>query len=283
MDTMGLREFPPTLFEDIAKRLSDYTVGLVKLPGDENSVGAAVGGSGTLVRVDQRHAILTAAHVLDDFGTTQNIGLILATRFTPILHRYVLQSEAVNPVEVACGRNGAEDPDLGLLLLSEADVAALGALKSFYDLALHVDQALVSPRALDDGAWFMFGFAEEFTKDLPPERGFDQVKVFQGTPCLGYADGSFETAGFDYLDFVPVAGGSELPHNCGGFSGAGLWEARLERRADGALAAAALILSGAAFHQSALVDGARTIRCHGRRSVYLHALDQMRLTNRGEG
>lgn len=61
---------------------------------------------------------------------------------------------------------------------------------------------------------------------------------------------------------------SELPISFGGISGGGVWQVPLLKTKEGEIQAKEPIFSGVAFYQTAIVDKKRTIRCHGRRSVY---------------
>ena len=82
---------------------------------------------------------------------------------------------------------------------------------------------------------------------------------------------------FDYLEFKARYGGlNEPPQSFGGFSGAGLWQAPLVRTPEGTLKAKELLLSGVAFYQFARTEERRVIKCHGRRSVYLHTTRAVR-------
>ena len=114
-EEIRLTDLPAGLCEEIGKFVSDYAVGFVKLLDSGANPDAAVGGSGTCVRVGRHHAILTAGHVLEHFGANEDIGLIVATRFEPTLHQYVLKPQTVTSVLVAYEHNGPEGPDLGLL------------------------------------------------------------------------------------------------------------------------------------------------------------------------
>ena len=110
MDGVRFGDLPPSLCEDIGKHVSDYTVGFVTIDEESRDVDASVGGSGTLVRANNHHAILTAAHVLERLGGQQEIGLIIAGRYDPRIHRYVLQAETVTPLTVAYERRRRTRP-----------------------------------------------------------------------------------------------------------------------------------------------------------------------------
>jgi hypothetical protein len=66
------------------EHLSNYSVGFVKLDPRGEEVTQA--GSGTLVRADGRHAILTADHVLSNLPDIGSVGLALSLRGESRLH-----------------------------------------------------------------------------------------------------------------------------------------------------------------------------------------------------
>jgi hypothetical protein len=85
LESMRMEALPPSLVEDIGKSASDYVVGLVKIRGTPTDIDAAVGGTGTCIRVGQTRAILTAAHVVEHFAADEVVGINLASRFEPVL------------------------------------------------------------------------------------------------------------------------------------------------------------------------------------------------------
>jgi hypothetical protein len=56
-------------------------------------------------------------------------------------------------------------------------------------------------------------------------------------------------------------------------SGGGLWQVLLRKSQEGKLEVSDYILSGVAFYQSPLMEGSRSIRCHGRQSIYKNVID----------
>jgi hypothetical protein len=279
VDGIPLHQIPRDIVEEAGKAISDFVVGFVALRGAEVDMRAELGGSGTLVQVEGSYGILTAHHVLQHLPDAPEIGLILPTRFQPMLHRFVLRREAVRRLKVARGDRDSEGPDLGVLLLSEVDAGALRAWKTFYNLARHRQAVLDSPGALDEGVWLMCGFAGELTEQHGPDRGYEKMMVFRGECGAGWVEREYAVGDFDYFDFEARYGGvDEPPKTFGGFSGAGLWQARLTQTPQGALSVQQPILSGVAFYESCLAEGRRTIKCHARRSVYSHVLDAVRNT-----
>lgn len=265
-----LQDIPREVIADVGRAVSDFTIGFAAVQEDDVGQRVTLGGSGTLVQVNDTYGILTAHHVLRHLPDTPEIGLIIATRFDDALpHRPTLRREAVQHLPIARGGNDAEGPDLGILILSHVDANSLSARKSFYNLAVHRAEVRERPPALNEGVWLLCGFAAEQTVERVSERGFAREVVFRGPCGAGWVEREYADGDFDYLDFEARYGGAdEPPQSFGGFSGTGLWQARLTRTPAGALAAERPLLSGVAFFQSDRAQGLRVIKCHGRRSVY---------------
>ena len=84
----------------------------------------------------------------------------------------------------------------------------------------------------------------------------------------------YQEGEYDFLDFeAKYDAAYEGPNRFAGFSGGGLWHCPVELSEDGSLSAKEIILSGVAFYESGMEDDRRTIRCHGRRSIYGKAID----------
>lgn len=277
MDALPLHQVPQDVLEDAAKGISDFVIGFVRLLETGSGQDAELAGSGTLVQIDDTYGILTAYHVLDHLRNTDEIGLILATRLEPSLHRFTLKTDVIRPLKIAQGHEQSEGPDLGFLILPEVDVGPLKARKSFYNLSRRRERVLDNPPAHDEGIWFLCGFAGEFTREQPPERGYARVRVFRGACGAGWVDREYCVGDFDYFEFEARYGGiNEPPQSFGGFSGAGLWQVPLMRIPEGVLKAKELLLSGVAFYQSARTEELRLVKCHGRRSIYLHGIQSVR-------
>jgi hypothetical protein len=73
---------------------------------------------------------------------------------------------------------------------------------------------------------------------------------------------------FDYLDFrIPVNLLGEDRNSFGGLSGGGVWRIWVFTADNARGFEAEATLFGVAFHQSQIVDGERSIRCHGPKSL----------------
>jgi hypothetical protein len=277
MEELSLSQIPSQLIEEISKDISDFVIGLVRLRDTPSGQDAELGGSGTLVQIDETYGILTAHHVLSNLPKDGDIGLILATRFGAQLHRYTIPSQVIRRVEIARGQIESEGPDLALLIIPAAEVELIKAFKSFYNLVSRRDEILVNPPDKNDGIWFISGFANELTTDEPPEHGYQRVKSFYGMFGAGGVRSEYTDGLFDYFDFEVRYGGiDQPPESFGGFSGGGLWQVPLIRSKDGKLEAKDFLLSGVICYQSPMVENRRFIKCHGRRSVYKCAIDAIK-------
>lgn len=277
MEELALRDVPQELREEIAKDISDFMVGFAKLCNTDFEQDAELGGSGTLVQIDDVYGILTAYHVLKKLPDTGDIGLILPRRSQPQLHAPTIKGEVVQKVKVAYGENADEGPDIGFLLLPSEVAGWLKAIKSFYNLSRRREKVLTSPHDYRDGVWFLCGFAAEQTSEEPAQAGFAKVKVFRGDIGVVGVNREFSIDDFDYFDFEARYGGiNHAPESFKGFSGGGLWQAPLIRGEDGKLRAKEIILSGVAFYETGRADNRNVIRCHGRRSVYKQAIERVK-------
>jgi hypothetical protein len=273
-ETFPLHETPPAVLAEACRSIADFSIGFVKLQGTGDAQDAVLGGSGTLVQVGDANAILTACHVLKYLQRDEEVGLLLANTVEPLIQRLTIRREALKWITIAHGAVEQDGPDLGLLLLSQVDAAALRARKSFYGLSYR-QWLLDKPPALDGGVWFLCGFADEATTERGPERGLGRVKVFEGACGAGWVGKCYQVDGFEYLDFeVRYGGVNGPPLSFGGFSGGGLWQVPVAR-IDGELRVKELLLSGVAFYENAPSGDVRIVKCHGRDGIYRHAMQAL--------
>lgn len=264
------------LLEAAAAEISSYVVGFAKLAENHTSTDAEVAGSGTLVTIDGRDAILTAHHVIDHLPTTGEVGLIFPTPFSAQLQRPTIDMSFAQKVSIARGTSKSDGPDLALLLLPQPEAGTIRASKSFYNLSKRRDGTLSHPIRIDLGVWCLCGMVHEWTMDAAPERGYDTVKIFQGICGGGVVRTEYERNGFDYLEFEARYGPSyEGPQSFEGFSGGGLWQLLLSKSEGGEIMLRDKLFAGVAFYQSTLENGVRIIKCHGRKSIYGAVIDVM--------
>ena len=228
-----------------------------------------IGGSGTLITAAGVRAILTADHVLSKFPEGDPFGLVVLNRTGRHYHHKIITS-AIGRVPIPRGADESKGPDLGLLVLSPTDANDLEATgKVFYNVSKRRNRMLNEAPALDKGcAWILCGLFAEWSKEIPPERGFQQAKEFRGSYGPVSLVGHREEGEFDYLSVqVRYDGEYAGPQSYGGCSGGSLWQALLKER-EGAIVIDELLLAGVPFYQSPHENNRRTIECHGRKSIY---------------
>ena len=237
-------------------------------------------GSGTLVSIDDTKAILTADHVLEVLPET--VGLIFPTRYDnlPQAAPRLPVKIPMNDLEkkrVGRGEQESEGPDLGLLVLPDLIASRfIPSTKTFYNLTKRSTRVLENPWPIDNGKWALVGAPEEWTEAAGPEAGFARVMKGRGLIGLVGVNKEYERSGFDYLECVANYNAAyEGPSGFGGCSGGGLWHMRWSRTERGGIVIEEALLSGVAFWQCAIVDGKRTIRCHGRKSIYQRVIDAL--------
>ncbi len=269
-----------SLLEAEAEQLSHYSVGFVIPRSEGDTVVGILGGSGTLVSIDDVEGVLTAEHVV---RLLQNRGLAGA-----ILSKHPQEIECVFKLSdcrdfsySAKPNCPAGGPDLSFLMLPPDVTATLRARKSFYNLSKRCDPMLEHPPSREIGFWAINGIAEEWTTETPSQIGPGRTKVFNGRLLAPLRGMEWRTSGdFDYFSFKPVYNdGYGGPHSFGGYSGGGIWQLIIPRK-EGAPTVTDRHLMGVAFYQSDLkVQGeerSREVICHGRESIYRRLVGQVR-------
>ena len=254
------------IFNAARDRLRFFCIGFVKLTVRDGVEDGQCGGSGTLVQVNGDKCILTAAHVVEDLRAHKgSIGIV---RFLPnpkTLQTLKLNFEYVRINSLGEAPFGAPGPDLALLTLPPDTAAALEATNSFYNFASR------SAAAIPKGPHFecIAGVVHERTRDVAePAIKNAKAKMFESSFEPGTTRALDDEGGYDLLEFKPqVDEGYTPPDSYEGVSGAALWCVYCDDASE-PKEVRDLWLHGVAFWESDQHDGARTITCHGPRSVY---------------
>ncbi|MBB6064992.1 hypothetical protein [Pseudoxanthomonas broegbernensis] len=272
-----MTQLPGALHDEAIGRIAGFSVGITGIDIRDNKEVAYQSGSGTLVNLDGALCIVTADHVIEDIMRRDRIGLL--TDWHGGLRRCVFDRNHLRFVRLGRGDVVADGPDLGAILLPDSGeaIASLKSHKVFYDLGQRVARFSTGYLPLEEGVWMPCGVLGEGSHALPSTGGFDTVTGHWG--MVGIAPAPDETLrdGFDYLELRGRPGvDPDMPGTFGGASGGGLWQARIARRADGSLALQEVILSGVIFYETAVKDGVRGLRCHGRASVHERLVSAIR-------
>lgn len=253
----------------VQERLAWYTVGFVRVKTDSREDNLF--GSGTLVYLNKKHAILTAAHVVEELKQSSQVGLCLV----PNAHRFILPKKHVQMIYVGwCGTITKGGPDLALVQLPANGIGTLKAQKSFYELSCMVDGGEIRPVDYSAGI-FLAGFIGEWTREGPSEAGFDATKGFcMLTGGIGKTNRYWQTTDFDFCSLT-VQCKRDNPHNYQGSSGGGLWKVIAKEEYPGVYKVSKAILCGVVYWQTQIAGDERQIICHGYRSIYRKALDAL--------
>lgn len=243
-----------------ARKLADYSVGLLKFVGDD----AAPLGSGTLVKIGSAHGIVTAAHVWDVVEREPRVGF-----YQNPLRRSEIQSTyeaTLNLVPIRIGKSPYAEagPDLAFIKLPEAKVPLLQMHGTFLNVDRH--QQLTAERDQSDDYRLdaVVGMVEEWEKAVTTaNRG--KVICFNVLTNVGHAQKMLgaELEGDRYL-FEPAAGEDlALPSSYGGVSGGGLFRVFVDEHVVSKVA-----LFGVAYWETKTDGKADKIVCHGPESIH---------------
>ena len=224
-------DIPFKVREETARRISDCTVGFVKLTRSDHP-DAVLGGSGTLVKVDECHAVLTASHVVEELLKWKQFGLVLSETPRGRLHNLTFERRLVKDVRLPRpeGLDIREPPDIALLILPQGQVGDIAARKSFYNISSRRHDILSSPPKHHLGFWAMCGFADEWTADQFPRYGFERVVGINGKILWGFPTPLETTSEFDGWTFtVERDDDYDGPESFEGYSGGGLWQNLFEK------------------------------------------------------
>lgn len=263
-EVISLRSIPSDLINGAMRDVVDFTVGFVR-PSDSLDRAPELLGSGTLVSVAGKRAIVTAEHVLSHIKRAVPNDARLGLLLLPNLPRLSIALASVNCMPIARGRIDSQGPDLGAILLS-ADVAgSIAAKKNFYNLDRDRDQLLTNPPDRRHGFWFVSGFpATEAVREVDEDG---EVVRFMNLHGVGGPEEPETRGVYDYYKFpVPEGNREQAPKSFGGMSGGGFWQIRIRRVPEG-LVTLRPLLSGVVYFQ---IDTPQELAllCHGRRSVY---------------
>jgi len=247
------------LQQKIGRSIADFTVALFAVSQSKEGDLLELGGTGTLVAVAGCHYILTAAHVWERvLKSAVKVGITLKEG---VDHRFLMDVNTIVPSGVPKPNAWGEwGPDLTFLRVPDGHVGSISAYRVFYNLTM------VRPDTIDVGCLEI-----GMLMGTPAELGqFVQTHAEVRINGLFLDVGAPYTHGdFDYVDLdVDVSSPSPaLSQDFGGVSGGGLWQVLIYRSALTDEIEWRATLEGVAFHQSALVNGHRIIRCHGKQSM----------------
>jgi hypothetical protein len=248
------------LFEPLASVIAASQVGFALVSIVGNAEDATLGGSGTLVTIDDYMGILTADHVVRNFFKHKEkgaVGLILAQHGEGLTHKLLINPKPEECIVFRRLPYSAEGPDLAFVPLDHETIGAVKPKKTLYNLTKRRERMLSNPPATEMGAWLISGMAHEWTKDAADPSPFAKKKIFKGMIGEVRLASRKVEKGLDYQSiYAMVEPESGWPQSYEGYSGTGVWQI-LVKEVDGHLQIGERLLSCVAFYESAskLHDG----------------------------
>jgi hypothetical protein len=255
------------LRDRIVRDVGPFTVGLLLISQTAQGERLDLWGTGTLVWFAGVHYILTAAHVwekLCEGAGPASVGLTLRENLT---HRYLIDRDAIvatGPPKPAQWNEWG--PDIVFLRVPPQHVGGIEVYRAFWNLARkqtfsHV--ICIDLRVLM-GAPYELG---EFTQ---VHAEFEINGMFSKPDIERYSSMQAPEAirrDYDYVDLDMDLALLGVPQTFGGVSGGGLWRVLVYWSDTKNEIDWAMDIEGVAFHESDLVNGHRTVRCHGPQSI----------------
>jgi hypothetical protein len=260
-----IKDIPKEVTDEMICLISPYCVGIVGIVVNGNKEDGYYIGSGSLVKIDGKHYVLTAGHVLAHkiFHNADLIGL----SFSINVPRYAIEKGRL-VVKYRWQENRIQyGPDLGLILIPDEKIAWLKEFKSFWEIDSKKKDNLSIGNL--DGAWGICGCVNEMTTFTENELGYSKKFHFHHNLWLTGVEAEYTFENYDYFDTHAVYDDdNNLPSHFGGLSGGGLWQIGLTRNANMKLQIIDVSLQGVAFYQEVINNKTKLLRCHGRKSIY---------------
>lgn len=261
---LPFKDIPQALLEEVGAGLQHYFVPILGLFLDDRDYPLRLVGSGTLVKIDTMHCVLTAAHVWRAAEEFPAVGLTLTTyeSWFHIAREHIVARTLGSDF-------GAFGPDLALLELPAISVGRIKAHKVFLDLVQQRQAFLTDPWGLDLGIWVVTGMSgEESEIDTQPEERSVMANV-QGRAFFSGVRDKFTRGEWDYVDSSADLALVGVPSTFGGISGGGLWQVPLALSKTNQLTwPGRKRFQGVAYWQTFPEDNRRLIRCHGPESIF---------------
>jgi len=266
-EQIEIGKLPLDLLENIARDISDYTVALIALGFKKDDLVEHHIGSGSLIRVGEKHCILTAHHCIDSHAFKDCIRLGLAIKSHP--HHFSIIKDHLKIIDVGKPNNNDICPDIGICVLPKTELGWLLANKSFWDIEKYKEVIFDISSDINIGVYAISGCPDVYTINGGSNRGFHKSKGFQNTIGFCGVGKHWEKDEYDYyLCKASYDAFSNSPKSFKGMSGGGLWHIPLKKEDNGSITYKRPYLSGLSFFEYPIVNIERDILCHGPKSIY---------------
>jgi len=167
-----IADIPQHVLDLSAERLLWYSTGLVKVRRKKAHEEVNLIGSGTFIKVNDIHGILTAHHVAAMIRDASHLGLVITLEE----HRFHIAIEHLHFIDIAKPTEPSEGPDLSFIKLPDHLLGTLKAKKLFFNLSYYREKVLYNPLDFNFGFWMPLGFVGEQTENEEATRRFSTLK-----------------------------------------------------------------------------------------------------------
>jgi len=262
-------DIPMAVLDQVENGLRHHFVPIVARWNQKGVPDLKLIGSGTLIDIDGKGYILTAAHV---WG---------ATAGADTLHLLMMSGRSL--VEIPCpeitartiwNRQSPDEwgPDLALLEIPPLKLDTIKAHKSLLNFERQRASLAENPPMTEKVLWAIYGVVGESSEVFVnlTEKSLNIDLVARAFFC-GITQ-THSKADFDYYDTMANLRLPGVPSSFGGVSGGGLWQVGLSLSKSGDYSwDGRRHFRGVAFWQSSAADEQRIVRCHGPISIFERA------------
>jgi hypothetical protein len=256
------------LRDRIVRDIGLFTVGLLRVSQTAHGERLDLCGTGTLVWFAGVHYIMTAAHVWEDLckgAAPARVGLTLRENLD---HKYLIDRAAIVTTGPPTPAEWNEwGPDIVFLRVPPEHVGGIEVYRVFWNLARKrtpgVNAICIDLRVLM-GAPYELGEFTEVHAELQITGMFSAPEIERHSSMQAPETIRHD---YDYIDLDMDLTIPGVPQTFGGVSGGGLWRVFVYWSDATNEITWAKDIEGVAFHQSDLINGHRTIRCHGPQSI----------------
>lgn len=275
---MQIKNLSQEVMDSVRSELLHFLVPIFGSPSPQLQLDSLpIGGSGTLVQINNVHFILTAAHVWHLLKKSEYIFFLLKN--TP--SAFTIPRDGLTERGL-CTSNCLEwGPDLALLEIAQVHVPTISASKSFLNLSHQRTIFAEHPPKTEKGLWAVTGLVHELGSIQHNYEARTSLAQMRGHALFSTVKQTYHRGGYDYFDIGAKMSLSDVPESFGGVSGGGLWQIDLNKDKSGNISwNGKRYLRGVAFWESGICNGRRVIRCHGPKSLFETAWREWGLSGR---